>query len=363
MLDERDVRELAAFQAEQCPVLSLYLSTDPSRHLKDEVKLTLRAMLRQADGLGASTADIQRVEQFIEFEYDWQAKGVAMFSCQDSDFWRAIPVSVPVTNHVFVADRPYVKPLGDILDEHGSYVVALVNQESARLILSRMGMVEDAAGIIGTELKRHKQGGWAAERLQRREEEKAYRNLKDVVKLTRDFCKGHTCNRLVVGGTDETVAKFVGMLPKALSSKVVGTISIDMEASESEILERAQQAISEAEREREAEAVRQMITAAVKGGAGAIGLADTLTALQEERVHRLLIAEDFKGSAYRCEHCGYITAHETETCVYCGGAMVKIEDAGDAIVRRAIERGVDVDFIPDNEDLRKAGSIGAILRY
>ncbi len=363
MFDEKDVRELAAFHTNGATVLSLYLSTDPSRHIKDEVKLHLRGMLKQAVALGAAQADADRMERFVDLEYDWQAKGLAMFSYQAGDFWRAYPLSVPVSNHVFVADRPYVKPLSDILDEYGRFAVALVDQEGARVILYHLGVVEDATGTLGAELKRHKQGGWAAQRLQRREDAKAHQNLKDAVTLMKDFCQKHRCKRLIVGGQDETVSRFLAMLPKTLRDSVIGTMPMDITASESGALERAQDLLEKAEREREATLVRQMITAATKGGPGAIGLADTLTALQEERVHILLVEEGFQATAYRCDHCGYIGAQNTKTCVYCGGPMTPIQDAADAIVRRAIQRGVEVEFVQSNEELRQAGQIGAILRY
>jgi len=363
MFDEKDVRELAAFHADGATVLSLYLSTDPSRHIKDEVRLTLRGMLKQAVALGVAQADADRVERFVDLEYDWQAKGLAMFSCQEQGFWRAYPVSVPVSNHAFVADRPYVKPLSDMLDEYGKFAVALVDQEGARVILYHLGVVEDTAGTFGTELKRHKQGGWAAQRLQRRQDEKAHQNLKEAVTLVKDFCNKHRCKRLIVGGQEETVSRFLSMIPKALRDSVIGTMPIDITASESEALERAQEVLERAEREHEAALVQQMITAATKGGPGAIGLADTLTALQEERVHILLVEEGFQAAAFRCEHCGYIGAQKTETCPYCGGPMVAIKDAVDAIVRRAIQRGVEIEFVQGNEDLKRAGSVGALLRY
>jgi len=363
MFDEKDVRELAAFHGDEAPVLSLYLSTDPSRHMKEEAKLTLRGLLKQASALGGASSDAQRVEHFLDLEYDWQSKGLALFSCQEKGFWRAFALGVPVDNHVFVADRPYVKPLSDILDEFGRFAVVLLDQESARIVLYHLGNVEATAGTIGAELKHHKQGGWAAQRLQRRETGKAHQNLKEVVTLAQEFCKEHGCTRLILGGQEETVSKFMGMLPKAMRDRVVGTLTADMTASETEIFERARDVIESAERAREADLVKRMVTAATKGGAGAIGLADTLTALQDERVHALLIAEGYQAKAYQCGHCGYIGAQKKDACAYCGGKMTPITDAVDAIVRRAIQRGVEVDFVPDDEELKRAGSIGAILRY
>ena len=363
MFDEKDVRELVAFRSAKTPVLSLYTSTDPSLHTKEETKLRFKSMLKQATALGALSADAEQAERFLEFEYDWQSKGVALFSCQEEEFWRAIPLSVPVPNQVFVAQRPYVKPLSDVLDEYGRYAVLLLDQESARLVMFRLGVVEEKTGTIGEELKRHKQGGWAAARLQRREESKAHQNLKSIVKLAQKFCNRNKCKRLVIGGTDETVSRFMGMLPKSLGSLVVGTIPIEIAAPESEILARSQEAIEAAKRAREAELVQQMVTAATKGGPAAIGLADTIAALQEGRARSLLVADGFRASAYRCEECGYLSAQKMASCAYCGGPMAKVEDVVDTIVRRAIEQGVDVELVVDNDDLVRAGSIGALLRY
>ena len=108
---------------------------------------------------------------------------------------------------------------------------------------------------------------------------------------------------------------------------------------------------------------RQIITAAAKGGAGALGLADTLRLLEEGRVHHLVLAEGYHALAYQCEHCGYMTVEAMEQCVFCGQKMRLLKDAVNAIVSRAIERGVGVTTVWDNATLEQAGSIGAILRY
>lgn len=371
MISEKELQELVDFQTKESSVLSLYLNVDPTQHTKDEYKLTLRSMLKGVTS-EASAKDLAEVEKYFDFQYDWQGKGVVIFSCLDEDFWRAYPLAVPVENHVFVADSPYIKPLTDVLDEYGRYGVVLVDREGARLFLFNQGELEETDGTLGEEVKRTKRGGGSAAgrlggltaRASRHEEGIAQRNLKEVAELAARFCEGGRCSRIILGGTDETLTQFQGMLPKDLQGRVVGSIPLDMTASETEVLDRSLEVIQEVERKREEELVEQLITAATsKGGHGALGLDDTLAAVQEGRAHILVVAEGYTATGYGCQNCGYIAAHEMQECPFCGGKMAPIEDTVNTIVRKAIELGVEVEVVKGSAALEKAGSIGAILRY
>ncbi|NIO71316.1 MAG: hypothetical protein GTN71_20350, partial [Anaerolineae bacterium] len=144
----------------------------------------------------------------------------------------------------------------------------------------------------------------------------------------------------------------------------VGSIPLDMAASETEVLDRSLEVIQEVERKREEELVEQLITAATsKGGHGALGLDDTLAAVQEGRAHILVVAEGYVATGYGCQNCGYVAAHELKKCPFCGGEMAQIEDAVNTIVRKAIELGMEVEVVKGSAALEEAGSIGAILRY
>lgn len=370
MFTEKDLQELLGFQSKESPVLSLYLNVDPTKRTTDEYKLMLRGLLKEVAGQ-ARRKDISAVERYFDHEYDWQGKGVAVFSCLEQDFWRAYPLAVPVDNHVYVSDRPYIKPLTDILDAYGRYGVVLVDQEGARLFLFRLGELQEASGTIGKEIKRTKHGGGstagrrggAAVRTGRREEEAALRNLKEAAELTAKFCEGGRCSRIIIGGTEQTVAQFQEMLPKELQEQVVGSFPAMMTASEAEVLDRSLEIIAEYEREKENELVNSAITAAAKGGAGVIGLADTLGAVYEGRVHILLVAEGYRATGYRCEQCGYIAAQAKKRCPFCDGKVKQIDDVVDLIVREVIDQGGRVEVVRENPALEKAGYIAALLRY
>lgn len=359
---QKDLQELVDFQSEAPPVVSLYLEVDPAAGTKEGHKLRLRGLLKEASA-DASPKDIEAIERYFDFAYDWQAKGVAVFACTGKDFWRTYSLDVPTPNLVFVGRRPYVKPLTRLLDRYGRYGVALVDQEGARLFQFEMGRLREAAGTLGDAVKRHKQGGFAAARFQRRADEQAAQNLRDAAELATEFFQASGCSRLILGGTPQTVSQFQDLLPKALQAKVVGTLPLDILASEAEVRDRTLEVIQEVDRAREAQLVEQMVTAATKGGPAVLGLADTLMALQEQRVHILLVAEGYTQPGWRCQHCNYVGADRTPSCPICGGPMEEVEDAVDTAIRRAIDQGVEVEVVHDNPAMGKAGHIGAILRY
>lgn len=362
MITQKDLQELVDFQSEDPPVVSLYLVVGPTAGTKEAHRAALRGLLKEASS-GASSKDIEAIEKYFDFEYDWQARAVAVFSCADKGFWRDFQLDVPVHNKVSVGRRAYVKPLTRLLDAFSRYGVILVDREGARLFQFEMGRLREAAGTLGDEVKRHKQGGFAAARYQRRADEQAAQNLRRAAELANDFFQGVKGSRLIIGGTAETVSQFQGMLPKALQQRVVGTLPLDILAPAGEVRDRTMELIQEVNRVREAELVEKMITAATKGGAAAIGLADTLMALQEHRVHILIVAEEYESPGYRCQECNYVSADFTPQCPFCSGSMEEVEDAVDTAIRRAIDQGIEVEIVPGNEDLEKAGSIGAILRY
>ena len=131
------------------------------------------------------------------------------------------------------------------------------------------------------------------------------RNLREVVDLTQRFYQAGQCERIILGGTKENRSHFMSMLPKDLQEKVIGDISIDMYAGPMHVLDRTQVLIQNSVRERKAALVQTTITAAHKK-IGSLGLADTLTALQEQRIQTLVISEGFSAPGAVCDYCGYL---------------------------------------------------------
>jgi len=360
-MDERELQGLATLESTEGPVLSLYLNTDLTQQSKDKCRLVLRDLLQRIQG-SAADEDIARVERFFDTEYDWQARGVALFSLVGQELWRVYPLALPVESEVHLGDRLYLKPLTQLLGEYNRYGVVLVDREGARYFVMHLGQIEEKSELIGKDLKRHKQGGFAAARFQRHADRQAEQNMRLAAEATTRFCQDNRCTRLILGGADDTLPQFREMLPKALQKQVVGTLTVGMTASATEVLERSRELIEAGQRTREQKLVKDTVTAAAKGSAAVIGLADTFYVVHQGRVHTLVVEKGFEADGYLCG-CNYISAEPVAKCPFCGGKPEPIHEAVNLIVQRVLEAGGKVETIAESETLAEAGHIGALLRY
>jgi peptide chain release factor subunit 1 len=363
MMQEQDLHELAELVTDGVPVLSLYLNLDRHNRSGDEHKLALRQLLAQAAEQGAAAADIERIERFFETEFDRQGRSIACFSCQNPKFWRAFQLPAPLQNAVYVGRRPYVKPLSDLWDNYECFAVVMVDREGARVLTYRLGALTETAGTLGAEVKRHKQGGLAAQKLQRYEDQEARHNLREAAEWATDYLGQQNVTRAVISGTEENLAAFRGLMPRALADKVLGAVNLDGNASPAEAWDRAYEVAQEAQKQQEADLLDQVITLAHKGGAGAIGLADTLAALQQGRVYQLLVDPSLRRPGAQCANCNAVVVETLEACPYCGGRLQPSQDVVNLAVHAAIDAGVKVSSLEPSTKLTEVGQIAAVLRY
>lgn len=371
MFTEQDLNELVGFRSEQSPILSLYLNVDPTQQTTDQYRLALRSMLKEVSE-EASAADIEAVERFFDFEYDWQGRGVALFSCQAADFWQSYSLAVPLQNLAYVYHRPYIKPLTDVLAAYGRYGVVLVDSGGARLFLFNLGEMVETTGMLGEEVRRVKHGGASgvagmrggmASGAARREEAAIQRNLKEIAGVTEAFSDANGCRRLVLGGTEANVSQLLDMLPKAMQDRVIGTFAIDITAPVTEVQARSMDLIEAVAEKREIEFVDEVIAGWKRGSGATVGLSDSLAALQEHRVSTLLVAAGHEAAGYRCQSCRFLMLQEREECPLCGGPVEEVEDIVDSMTHRALEQGVEVEIVRGNPKLNEEGGVGALLRY
>lgn len=361
-IDEKRIQRLVEFQSDDPKVLSLYLDVDSTRRTKEEYRLTLRQMLKGEEHL-ADKADIQAVERYFDYEYDSSARGVALFSCQGKGLWEVFTLPVPVRDRITTARRAYITPLQDLIEDYGCYGIVLVDQERARFFLYELGDVEEVSRLIGEEIKRHKQGGWAAERYQRHVEAIAHHNFKEAIEATQAFLEKHQCRKLLLAGTSENVAVFRDMLSNPTRNLVIGEITLAMDAGEAEVRDKAFEAIEAHVRAQERALVQRLVETAAQRGPAVVGLADTLTMLQEQRAYILLVSEGYEAEGAQCTNCGYLAAQWIDRCPFCSAPMKVQEHVVNAAIHLAVDQGIQVEIINESELLDNSGRIGALLRY
>lgn len=282
MLTDVEIRQVIEFESPEHPVLSVYLNVDPHRRSPEKYKLALRALLDRAENANAD--DIKRIQHFVEMGYNWQGRGIVMFSCVANDFWWSQSFMAPVEDSVMVSYRPYVRQLAMLMDTYERYGVIQVEQIGARLFTFHMGNLEAAEGYLGEEVKTHKAGGRSASRLQRHEAEVARQNLQDAAELAENFYRRTDTRRLILAGTETNVARFKELLSHRLRNMVVGQIAVPSNAGPAEISEKALDLAQKAATQEEQAMASALIAEVQKQGNAVAGLTETLTAVQNGRV-------------------------------------------------------------------------------
>jgi peptide chain release factor subunit 1 len=366
-LTSKALEKLLAFDGAGTPVLSLYLTVDPTQRTKYQSRLHLKDLLKNS-GSDASkvSEDIARVADYLQNEYDWQAGGLAIFSCTSKKFWQVVQLPVPVADGASVADQPYVRPLLGILSSQVRYGVALVDREVVRCYGIYLSEIRELGEKRRFAPKHHKQME-ASPKLQRQAEGAAMQNLKqaadDAVALLEKF----GARQVILAGQAEPVAMFREYLPKASQALVVGELALDANASTTQVMAKANEVIARLEAGRQKALVEALENDAQKKGVtGTLGLADTLMALTEGKVMTLIVAHGFRAQGYQCENCGYLTAEQIEPCPVCGHRMRRVDHAVDLAIRKALESNAEVETVGTPGAalrLKTLGGIGAMLRY
>ena len=366
MFTENELRELLQFVSSE-PVVSLYLNTDPTAGTKDSYRLRLRNIFKKVD----LPEDGSIIEEYFQHQYDWTSRGVAVFSCAPQKYFKVYPLALPVGDLVHVSNRPSVRVLADLLDSYGGYGVVLVDKQGARAFSFHLGELTEQEGVVGAEVKHVKRGGASTvvgarggiAGRNRHMEEIIERNMKDAADFSVRFFEGSHVRRILIGGTDDNVAMFRSLLPKAWQSLIVGTFPMSMTVGHTEVLARTMEVGREAEIKHENNLVDTLVTRAAKKDGAVIGLEETLEMVNEDRVNTLVVLRGYQQEGYRCKNCTFLTARMLHTCASCGGEMVKVSDVIDRAINRVMRKGGDVVIIHSSRILEDAGSLGAILRF
>jgi peptide chain release factor subunit 1 len=361
MTEEKDLQSLAEF-AGSGDVLTVYMDTFTGKQPKETLKLMAREEVKKL-AKQPNAKDVEAVLRFLDLEYDWQSRGVAIFS-SGKELWKTVPLPIAVRTRAYVGSHPYVRTLMDVLDRFGKYCVALIDHENTRLFLVDQGTIQPEAELAGDEVRRTRQGGWSERQHERRTENTAERNVKQGIEALETLCERTGCKRVMLAGSNEVLIQVQGMLPDQLHRKLVAVFVADAGIAPREILSMSLDVAAQVDWEEEQKLVDQAITAAAKGGAGTVGLADTLYQLYQGRVHELLVEEDYAAEGFVCTHCGYLTTVRLSPCPLCGyDEMVATPDVVNLAIAKAIETGAKVNVVRKNDKLTQAGGVAALMRY
>ncbi len=373
MLNMADLKELANYNGKGGYFVSLYLNVDPNFNKKGDYIVHIKNMLKQtAESLDKAVykkvkEDLEKIEHYVLTNKRMFKKGLALFSSKERSLWREYNLGLPVKNELIVDKGVYTKPLIDLLNNYQRYGVLLVGKDSARIFIVHLGEIVEYGEVYTADIPgKHKKGGWfglAQNHFERHINVHVGIHLKDVIEKLDSFLAGEYIGRLILGGSDEAVSMFKGMLHKITLDKLIGSVKIEMFAKSDDVLSKVEPIVAAYEHKQEEATVKDLIAKAMKNEAAVLGLENVINAIQEQKVMKLVFISSYKQNGFNCKSCGFLTTQKINSCPYCKGDFEGVDYMIDIVAQKAIQQGAFIEVITENKELLQAGGIGAFLRF
>jgi peptide subunit release factor 1 (eRF1) len=359
-------------------VLSVYLNVDQSRQVNlnrgyekqfNDMMASLRQTIHDSQELERLRRAEHHVADFLKAYEPSRRTLVLVFDETDGFFWNQ-NLEIPIENAARWDREFFLAPLAAATDDFECYGVVLVDRANARLFTVFMGAINEVARERSDPARvRHiKTVGtdhWgSASQVQRKADEQVRSNLRKAIRDLDILVQSNQINRVVLAGTLDTLAEFKELLPKRLALRVIGMLSLDIDAPQQEVLDATLALAGKYERATEEQLVKEVVTAAAKEAQGVVGLGRTLRKLNEQRVWQLIYSEDFHSSGFECVHCGALFSIERPACFYCDASLTRVQDVVEKSVERALRNGARIEIVRGEaaSSLDNAGGIGAFLK-
>lgn len=371
-----ELRELASLRSDADPIVSVYLNTRWSDEMqRDRVRLFVRQKIKEARESGLNSGlsqSLDRVERYVEGlyrqAYEESANGVAIFACQGLGLWKTIAAQRSFEPQFGLAETPHLFQLARTVEDFEPLVVAMVDARGARIFETAVGEMVAEARIVRPAPKRHSMGGWSQLRYQNRIDQEIERNLERAAMHVAYLVANDPSNHVVLVGPQELVREFEAQLPPAARERIIGTRSnphlrgARRPEVQDELITGAIEELTAWERETEEDRAHRVVGEALAGGLAVVGPEDVVLAANEERVHILVIEGNFAETGWRCRQCEALSARGPIECVYCGGSVDQVE-LGEALIRRVLRAGGEVDVVEPQARLHHYRGVGAFLRH
>lgn len=311
MIDLKHVQEMIDQLDEH--VFSLYLHTDNARPENQAErpawKIEAKNALNHADENTTTTEQRDKFKQIRDRVEDFFAdfmptgKTLVLFADVNQVHTHELPLPIESQHHY---GEPLLTPLLWALDEYKRYLIIQVDSERARFTSAYLGGA-NAEGDMEIELDAYdfrerklmatrspategrQPGGNNRDHFDDIMDAHRKRFYRDVTDQVRDLTHTMGGPRLIISGDDKAAHYFKDQLPDDLLSKLAGITPAPFYESDTDVLDEVMDTALSYEREKEEALVEEVINLAKSGGRGALGHADVVKALMEQRVETLIL--------------------------------------------------------------------------
>lgn len=381
------IKRLGSVEPDGHPFLSLYLNTEANETGREDYRTWLKKAFSEqtakyeteAPEKEKMNAAAERINEYLDTDADVDANGIAIFaSLGDSSFFEAAQIDVAFPENLFFnLDRPHIFPLARAVWQNPRYAVLWVDTNKADIYIfggeDRI-RTDNAANDKVEQIKnrvtnRTQVGGFSQARYQRHIDNFHLQHAKEVVAELEKLMSKRGIDHLVLCGDETTIMPILKpQLSKAVEDKVVATINMSQYDSAEEIEETTREAMGIDNATGDHAQVKRVLDAAnAAAGMGSLGLEDTLRALSNGQVQKLVVSADLEAIEYDEKEVQRILNQYAPGDDNSGReAMPKANIAGeiaDLLIVKAINTDAKIEFIEDASLLEQAGGVGAVFRY
>jgi peptide chain release factor subunit 1 len=260
----------------------------------------------------------------------------------------------------YLDNSPFLLPAARLLDDLEAVAVVYADHARATIFLAALGSLQEEGRLRG-DIKNHvRKGGWSQQRYERRRDKQIHHFCSAVVDRLAELVERENLRRIVLAGDRILLGELEKRMPADMRKQVVCHLAMEGKKEPREIFREILSSAAEEER-REERRLRDAIRGEqAAGGSAVVGPADTLAALREKRVRRLLVGPMEGTDFWRCTGCGNCGLGEPPACPECNAATYP-QEAANEFMDLAFAAGSRVEFTDDH--LQELGGVGALLRW
>ncbi len=369
-----DIEELLS-QPESFPFLSVYLDLGPQSRANRIFETILRKRFSELEELVAARGEheeafwqaVKQVWDYIHNNLPASGHGVALFVAPRIGLLRDYVVAYRFETEVVLDDRPYVRPLAHVVEEHEHYLVVEVHADRASIFMVHLRAPTPVSTLAELESEvpaKTSQGGWSQRRFQWHRRDHILRHIKKVAEAAAALFDQYNCAGVILLGQDPNISELRKHLPRRMQDAVVAVAPERADKTEQALLEKVLPLLEAEERLEELGAVARLVEELGRGGLAAAGPEPVTAAAVEGRIDILLVLDGLRLTGYECSSCGALMTPEATDgqCIYCG-ARVDAIDLTEALIKVAESQGATVEIVANDERLEKLGGVGALLRF
>jgi peptide chain release factor subunit 1 len=365
MLTLSDLKKLAKMSTSERAFLSVYLAGPHSVTALEKKFERIRRLLKigdpEKDEKEYFDDNVRLVTEYLEHN-PLKTGALCIFSCHALDVFRTIPLSVHVEDLVHIDASPFIRPLAELMEEHATAAVVVVDNKKARIFVVSMAKAGSDEVIRGNVKNHVKVGGWSQQRYERRRDNELHKYALEIVDALAKIGSSEEINHILMVGAKETLRAIHENMPHELRDKVVEK-AIDLSKGDSSVNKDIMELFQEEELTTGLEHWEKIRAEYLRGGLAVIGPEEVLHMAKVQRIEHIIIDRTFQSPGMRCRDCHNLNIGLVVSCLACGSQSLYEVEVFNEILDMVYLSGGTAYFTDPIQTLTDSGGIAAHLRY